>query len=98
MEPGLRKKCHNLKGTAGPKRMRLMTQIAMGKKKAASKMGYIDREGSGPSSAVKEHLPPPDQPAAISSQPPKFVLPEPVIPDSDSDLEVRSKRMHIHGL
>ena len=49
-EPGLRKKCHRLKGTAGPKRMRLMAEIAKGKKKAASKMGLMDMEESGPSS------------------------------------------------
>ena len=60
-------------------------------------MGFMDMEGSGPSSAVKEHLPPPDQPAAISSPPPKFVLPELVFPDSDSDVEVRCDRMYIHG-
>ena len=52
-------------------------------------MGYMDMEGSGPSLAVKEHLPPPDQPTALSSPPPKLVLPEPIVPDSDSDFEVR---------
>ena len=97
-EPGLRKKCHELKGTAGPKRMRLMAEVAKGKKKAVSKMGYMDMEGCAPSSAVNEHLPPPDLPAAVSAPPPKFVLPEPVLPDSDSDFEVMCNRMHIHGL
>ncbi len=61
-EPGLRKKCHKLKGTAGPKRMRLLEEIVKGKKKTTSKMGYMEMEGSGPSSAVKEQHPPPDLP------------------------------------
>ncbi len=97
-EPGLRKKCHKLKGTAGPKCMRLMAEIAKGKKKAASKMGAMDMEGSGPSSAVKEALTSPVQPAAITSAPPKYVLPQIVFPDSDSDFEVRCNHMYIHGL
>ena len=96
-EPGLRKKCHKLKGTAGPKRMRIMAEIAKGKKKAALKMSSMDMEGSGPSSAVKE-LPPPVLPAAISSPPPKIVLPDIVFPDSDSDFEVRCNHMHIYVL
>ena len=81
--------------------MRLMAEIAKGKKKAVSKTGSMDMEGSGPSSAVKVNLPPldlPDLPAAVSAPPQKFVLPEPVLPDSDSDFEVMCNRMHIHGL
>ena len=86
-EPGLRKKCHKLKGTAGPKRMRLMqdSEIAKGKKKAGSKMGYMDMGGSGPSSAVKEQHLPHDLPTALSSPTTKFVHPEASIPSSDSD-------------
>ena len=83
-EPALRKRCHKLKGTAGPKRMRLMAEIAKGKKKAASKMGLMDMEGSGPSSAVQAHLPP-----AVSAPPTNLVIPPIVFPDSDSDFEVR---------
>jgi hypothetical protein len=52
-------------------------------------------EGSGPSSAVKEPVPPPDQPAALSSPPPKIVLPELVFPDSDSDFEERCDRIYM---
>ena len=84
-EPALRKKCHRLKGTAGPKRMRLMAEIAKGKKKATSKMGLMDMEGSGPSSAVKAQLPP----AVSSSPPPKLVIPDIEFPDSETDFEVR---------
>ena len=98
-EPGLRKKCHKLKGTAGPKRLRLMAEIAKGKKKAVSKMASMDMEGSGPSSAVKKHLPPPDQPAAICKAAiSNIVIPDTVFPESDSDFEVRCNRMHIHVL
>ena len=97
-EPGLRKKCHKLKGTAGPKRKRIMVEIAKGKKKAESKLGYMTMEGSGPSSASKpKDLPqdlPKDPPSedGPTSPPPPFVIPEPSIP-SDSDFEVRSYHM-----
>jgi hypothetical protein len=97
-EPGLRKKCHKLKGTAGPKRRRLMVEIAKGKKKAESKLGYMTMEGSGPSSASKpkalptEDLPKSPPPPFVipdrpKSPPPPFVIPDPSIP-SDSDFEV----------
>ena len=62
-----------------------MTEIAEGKKKAASKMGLMDMEGSGPSSAVKAQLPP----AVSSSPPPELVIPEIEFPDSETDFEVR---------
>ena len=91
-EPGLRKKCHKLKGTAGPKRMRIMADIAKGKKKTESKLGHMSMEGSGPSSAQgpkPKDLNPEDRP---TSAPPPFVIPEPSIP-SDSDFEVRSYHM-----
>ena len=89
-EPGLRKKCHKLKGTTGPKRRRLMEDIAKGKKKAESKLGYMTMEGSRPSSASKlkdllKDFPAEDRP---TSPPPPFVLPEPSF-SSDSDFEVR---------
>ena len=35
-EPGLRKKCHMLKGTAGLKHMRILEEMAKGKKKTES--------------------------------------------------------------
>jgi hypothetical protein len=86
-EPGLRKKCHKLKGTAGPRRQRLLAEIAKGKKKTASKLGHMSMEGSGPSSASKaKDLPAEDRP---TSPPPPFVIPEPSLP-SDSDFEVSS--------
>ena len=97
-ERGLRKKCHKLKGTAGPKRMRLMEEITKGKKKSASKMGYMEMEGSGPSSAVKEHHPPSDLPTELSPAPnfPKFVLPEPSVPSFDSEFEAMCCRTLIY--
>jgi hypothetical protein len=68
-------------------------------KETESKMGYMDLEGSGPSSAAKDHpsaakeRPAQDQP---TFPPSKFVLPEPEIPSpepeipsSDSYFEVR---------
>ena len=58
-------------------------------------MGYMDMEGSGPSSAAKEHLPTPVQPTALSSPPQKFVIPVPEVPDSDSDFEVMCYHMHL---
>jgi hypothetical protein len=62
-----------------------MAEIAKGKKKATSKMGLMDMEGSGPSSAVKAQLPP----AVSSSPPPKLVIPDIEYPDSETDFEVR---------
>ena len=58
-------------------------------------MGYMDMEGSGTSSAVKEHLPTPVQPTALSSPPPKFEFPVPEVPNSDYDFEVMCYSMHI---
>ena len=76
-----------------------MAEIAKGKKKAVSKMALMDMEGSGPSSAVRKHLPPPDQPAAICKAAiSNIVIPDTVFPESDSDFEVRCNRMHIHVL
>ncbi len=52
--PALRKKCSKVRGTAGPRRARLLKEIAKQKKKSVSKIGYIDA-----------HVPPvPDPPEA----------------------------------
>jgi hypothetical protein len=40
--PALRKKCSKVRGTAGPRRARLLKEIAKQKKKSVSKIGYID--------------------------------------------------------
>ena len=38
----LRKKCSKVRGTAGPRKARLLKQTAKQKKKSVSKIGYID--------------------------------------------------------
>ena len=40
--PSLRKKCNKLRGTAGPRRARILKEIARDKKKSTSKIGFVD--------------------------------------------------------
>jgi hypothetical protein len=40
--PALRKKCNKLRGTAGPRRARILKAIAKEKKKSTSKIGFVD--------------------------------------------------------
>ncbi len=50
-EPGLCKKCHHLKVTAGPKRKRLLAEIQMDKVKKASKLQFMHMEASSGTAA-----------------------------------------------
>ena len=40
--PSLRKKCNKFRGTAGPRRARILKEIARDKKKSTSKIGFVD--------------------------------------------------------
>ena len=46
-EPADRKKCKRMKGTAGPKRMRILAELSQEKKKSQSKIPFLEMEGSG---------------------------------------------------
>jgi hypothetical protein len=50
-EPSLRKKCHRLKGTAGPKRKRLLAEMQKDKVKKASKIQFMHMEASSGAAA-----------------------------------------------
>ncbi len=57
-EPGLRKKCKHVKGTAGPKHARLMAQIKEAKKKSASNIPFMSRQScSGVAAEGERALP-----------------------------------------
>ncbi len=43
-EPGLRKKCKLVKGTAGPRRARIMAEIKEAKAKSASKIPFMSMQ------------------------------------------------------
>jgi hypothetical protein len=89
-EPGLRKKCHRLKGTAVPKRKRLLAEIQKDKVKKASKIQFMHMEASSgaaaggqqklPSESVKQPSAP-----ALPEEVPEVVIPKVVIPSSDDD-------------
>ena len=85
-EPGLRKKCRQIKGTAGPRRARLMSAIQQEKKKTASKLPFMSmRSCNGVAAEGGSALPPsPPPPAAPTSPPPPAPIPDrydPVIPE-----------------
>ena len=46
-EPADRKKCKRMKGTAGPKRMRLLAEQSSDKKNTVSKIQFLDMQGCG---------------------------------------------------
>ncbi len=83
----LRKKCSKVRGTTGPRRARLLKEIAKQKKKSVSKIGYI----------VAPVPPVPDQPAAApaaalpddcsaADPPPVEDIPGPAPPPSQSEV------------
>ena len=92
-EPGLRKKTKVLKGAAGPRRARLLTEIKADKAKSASKIPFMSMqsstgvaaEGQLALTAPAQAVPSPDK--AVPS-PDKIVIPEVVLPTSDEDFEV----------
>ncbi len=57
-EHGLRKKCHRLKGTAGPKRKRLLAEIHKDKVKKDSKIQFMHIEASSGAAAGGQQKPP----------------------------------------
>ena len=77
----VRKKCSKVRGTTGPRRARLIKEIAKEKKKSTSKNGFVD-------------APVPPQPDTVpsgstraTSSPPSalFVVPSPDLPSSSDD-------------
>jgi hypothetical protein len=46
-EPADCKKCKRMKGTAGPKRMRILAELSQEKQKSQSKIPFLEMEGSG---------------------------------------------------
>ena len=73
--PTLRKKCNKLRGTAGPRRARILKMIAKEKKKSTSKIGFVD-----------EPVPPqPDPPQLAPVAPESTRDPAPVAPVSTRD-------------
>jgi len=89
--PALRKKCSKVRGTAGPRRARLLKEIAKQKKKSVSKIGYIDAP-----------VPPvPDPPAAGraddggAAEPPTVAdMPGPAPPPSQSEVYITLPMAH----
>jgi hypothetical protein len=61
-EPGLRKKCNRLKGTAGPKCKRLLAEIQKDKVKKASKIPFLHMEASSGAAAGGQQKPPSEYP------------------------------------
>ena len=103
-EPGLRKKCRQIKGTAGPRRARLMSEIQQEKKKTASKLLFMSiRSCNGVAAEGGSALPPSQPPPAAPTSPPPpapipdrydplpsdIVIPEVEFPSSgDEDFQV----------
>jgi hypothetical protein len=79
----LRKKCSKVRGTAGPRRARLLREIAKQKKKSTSKIGYVDAPvppvPDAPAGAPAAALPDGGG-AAVSNQ---FRIPSPKLPSDD---------------
>ena len=94
--PALRKKCSKVRGTAGPRRARLLKEIAKQKKKSVSKIGYIDAP-----------VPPvPDPPAAApaaddggaADPPPVADMPGPAPPPTQSEVYFTLPMAHSQDL
>ncbi len=89
-EPGLRKKCHQLKGTAGPKHKHLLAEIQKDKVKKALNIQFMQMEASSGAAAGGQPKPPsksvkqPSAPA-LPEEVPEVVIPEVVMPSSDDD-------------
>ena len=47
VEPSNRKKCKRMKGTAGPKRIRILAEQSQEKQSSQSKIPFMEMEGSG---------------------------------------------------
>ena len=84
--PALRKKCSKVRGTAGPRRARLLQEIAKQKKKAStSKLAYV----SEPVPPVPDPDPPVPDPVRSESRQgspppaPRFIQPSPNMQSSD---------------
>jgi hypothetical protein len=77
--PALRKKCSKVRGTAGPRRARLLQQIAKQKKASTSKLAYV----SEPVPPVPDPDPPVPDPVRSESRKgspppaPRFIEPSP---------------------
>jgi hypothetical protein len=81
--PALRKKCSKVRGTAGPRRARLLKEIAKQKKKSVSKIGYIDAP-----------VPPVPDPPAAADPPPVADMPGPAPPPSQSEVYITLPMAH----
>ena len=46
-EPADRKKCKRMKGTAVPKRMRILVELSQNKQRSQSKIPFLNMAGSG---------------------------------------------------
>jgi hypothetical protein len=66
-EPALRKKCQRLKGTAGPKRKRLLAEMQKDKVKKASKIQFMHMEASSGAAAGVQQKPPSESVAEPSA-------------------------------
>ncbi len=53
-EPSLRKKCHKVKGTAGPKRQCIFQAARNDKKQKVSKIKYMEMEGAASQVVIPE--------------------------------------------
>ena len=84
--PALRKKCNKLRGTAGPRRARILKEIAKEKKKSTSKIGFVD-EPVPPQPDPPQLAPVPSESARNVSLPPDegFNVPSPNLLSSSED-------------
>ena len=85
--PSLRKKCNKLRGTAGPRRARILREIAKEKKKSTSKIGFVD-EPVPPQPDPPQLAPVPSESGRDVSLPPVegFNVPSPnLLPSSEDE-------------
>ena len=94
--PALRKKCNKLRGTAGPRRARILKMIAKEKKKSASKIGFVDEPVSpqpdpphqAPVAPESTRDPAPVSTRDASPQPAhRYKIPSPNIPSSEDEAD-----------
>jgi hypothetical protein len=84
-EPGLHKKCHQLRGTAGQKHKRLLTEIQKNKVNKASKIQFMHMQASSGAAAGGQQKPSSDSvmqqsASALPKEIPEVVIPEVVLP------------------
>ena len=87
--PALRKKCSKIRGTAGPRRARLIREIAKQKKTLTSKIGFVN----DPVPAVPDPVrptPDPVPPVRDATPPPtaradNLIVPPPEVPSTSED-------------